>query len=278
MRKVLKKVIPLILIAFLSVHGSFGQDIYSVQATKKYAAFLYVKGDFKQASREYERLLYIDSTQKKQYKTALLKCYYNLQDVNALKSLSFTPYDSLTSQFVFLLRMRQKEFDLAQNLLENEDYTYSNEAETFNSGILNLYGLEFEQSQEKLSRNFYNNAMSVTSAKLQPVITNLINFKEKKPAIAALLSTAVPSLGRVYTNDYADAALNFLLISVTAFQAYRGFSNKDIGEWQGWVYGSLSASFYLGNIFGSYKAAKRYNNNFYNGELDKADTYIFSNY
>ena len=52
-----------------------------------------------------------------------------------------------------------------------------------------------------------------------------------------------------------------LFVAANAWQAYRGFNEHGIKSTYGWTFASLSASFYIGNIFGAVKAAKRYNKN-----------------
>lgn len=44
-----------------------------------------------------------------------------------------------------------------------------------------------------------------------------------------------------------------------AYQSYRGFSDKGSKSVIGWVYGGLTSVLYLGNLYGSGKAVKNYN-------------------
>jgi hypothetical protein len=46
---------------------------------------------------------------------------------------------------------------------------------------------------------------------------------------------------------------------VNIWQAYRGFSKSGKNSVYGWVFASLATGFYIGNIFGSHKSAKKYN-------------------
>jgi hypothetical protein len=68
-------------------------------------------------------------------------------------------------------------------------------------------------------------------------------------------------MGKVYSGRWKDGLVSLLFVGATGFQAYRGFSQKGSESIYGWIMGSLSVGFYIGNIFGSVKAAKIYNTN-----------------
>lgn len=84
----------------------------------------------------------------------------------------------------------------------------------------------------------------------------------KHPGIAAMGSALIPGLGKVYTRDYKDAAMSFLYISLSAYQVYRGLEKKN-GQWAPYsiIFAGIGSVFYLGNIYGSYKSALRFNAN-----------------
>jgi hypothetical protein len=77
--------------------------------------------------------------------------------------------------------------------------------------------------------------------------------------LAMAMSTIVPGTGRFYTGDWKDAIISMITIGVTGYQAYRGFTIKGTKSAYGWVYGTIATGFYLGNIYGSFSSAKRYN-------------------
>jgi hypothetical protein len=83
--------------------------------------------------------------------------------------------------------------------------------------------------------------------------------KFKSPFIAAGFSAIIPGTGKFYTKNWADGIFSMLFVAGNAWQSYRGFKEHGIKSAYGWAFGTLSASFYIGNIFGSAKAARRYN-------------------
>jgi hypothetical protein len=86
-------------------------------------------------------------------------------------------------------------------------------------------------------------------------------IKFKSPFIAAGFSAIIPGTGKFYTKNWSDGIFSMLFVAGNAWQAYRGFNEHGVRSAYGWAFAGLSASFYIGNIFGSAKAAKRYNKN-----------------
>lgn len=81
----------------------------------------------------------------------------------------------------------------------------------------------------------------------------------KSPLIAGALSTFIPGAGKVYAGKWKDGLVSLLFVGANAYTAYRGFSSTGIRSPYGWLFGGLSAGFYIGNIYGSQKAARIYN-------------------
>jgi hypothetical protein len=85
------------------------------------------------------------------------------------------------------------------------------------------------------------------------------NLNYKKPGLAALMSTIIPGSGKVYTKNWKDGLISFMLVGLNSWQAYRGFNKYGQSSVYGWVFAGLAGGFYIGNIFGSHKSAKKYN-------------------
>ncbi|PID91959.1 MAG: hypothetical protein CSA96_05740 [Bacteroidetes bacterium] len=100
----------------------------------------------------------------------------------------------------------------------------------------------------------------------------------KSPALAMALSALVPGSGRAYSKRWADAAISFVLISTSAFASYRAFHKKGIKSVNGWLFGGISFSFYVSNIYGSYKAAKHYNSSIYKDYQQHAESILHRAY
>lgn len=121
----------------------------------------------------------------------------------------------------------------------------------------------FETAPQEIRSRFpaYNN-----------LLTNSANLKYKKPVLAAALSSLLPGGGKIYTRNFKDAILSFVIVGATTFQAYRGFEKNGIKSVYGWVFGTFAFGFYSGNIYGSFKAAKTYNSNMDNHIFQQAES------
>ena len=113
-----------------------------------------------------------------------------------------------------------------------------------------------------------------------PVIENLSimyrTTKTKSPVKAGIFSAVIPGSGRVYTQDYTNGLLSLLFIGGSAWQSASRFKQNGITSVTGWIYGGIAFGFYLGNIYGSVKSAKKYNNKKYQILDEKTKNYILN--
>jgi hypothetical protein len=85
------------------------------------------------------------------------------------------------------------------------------------------------------------------------------NRKQKSPALAATFSALLPGSGKVYAGAWKDGLVNALFVGANAYTTYRGFRNQGLNSPYVWIFGGLTTGFYLGNIYGAHKQAKKYN-------------------
>lgn len=90
----------------------------------------------------------------------------------------------------------------------------------------------------------------------------------KRPFISAFLSI-VPGLGKIYCERYADGIYSFLINLMLGYAAYNADKNNKKTRFI--VLGSISSVFYLGNIYGSYLAAKVVNRDNINNFIEKIE-------
>ncbi len=274
-----KSVLIYILIVVLnSPQATRAQNLFGIENSEKYAEFLLTKKNYENGASEYERLLFLDSSKSDIYKDQLVLCYHYLNNLPAIYSLGIKQFTNRNSNLIFKSFLKNRDYISASLLLDSSSYTFSHDEKKINKHMIYLFTKDFKNASQIINSNFSEATIKKHKNVLQPISDDLIGFKPKSPVLAAGMSTILPGAGRLYTKDYADAAINFVFIAVTAIQAYRGFTNPNIGEWQGWVYGSLSASFYLANIFGSGKAANRFNKKYYDEKVSEASTYYFNYY
>lgn len=264
---------------FLSIPAAYGQNLFDEENTRKYAEYLYQRGKFALAIPEYERLIYFNPDSEV-YQAQLLESYFNIEAYDKIAQTIPVWYpDSIRypiSLYLLKTTLKTGTYQEAYNILDNET-RYQFPSEQVPVLRMVTYGLA---SDWKKAAGLCNNTPPIDQeadfARYCQIVTSAAEFKPKNKLLAAGLSTLVPGLGKVYTRDYIDAAVNFLFIGVTAFQAYRGFSNDNINDLQGWIYGGVALSFYLGNIYGSWRAADQYNYRFYEDKRQELDRSFFS--
>lgn len=91
-----------------------------------------------------------------------------------------------------------------------------------------------------------------------PLLREYENLPEKSELLAGILSAILPGSGYVYAGRYGDGLTAFLLNGLFIAGAVTAVHN----EWYpaAGLAGGVGLPFYLGNIYGSANAAKRWNN------------------
>lgn len=91
----------------------------------------------------------------------------------------------------------------------------------------------------------------------EDIIRKYLSSKRKKPIIAGGLSALVPGAGFLYSGHGQTALSALILNGLLAYATYSTVQAENYG--MALLTGIFSLSFYLGNISGSAKSAKRYN-------------------
>ena len=94
---------------------------------------------------------------------------------------------------------------------------------------------------------------------LRDIVNSNTSTRKKSKWLAAGMSAVVPGSGKVYAGKWKDGLVSLLFVSANAFSSYRGFEAKGINSFYGWFFGSVGLGFYIGNVYGSYKSAKKAN-------------------
>ncbi len=237
-----------------------GQNLYDKDHSLLFAKFLYQSREFKLAAVEYERLVFMDSTDllSQEY---LIKSYRKqdnytkgLKRANQLFPNNAQAPASIAREKALMLLFQREMSGLYELIAESN--MIDNDKLLFSIGG-NLLSSNYSQASE-LSR-VIDQASGRDLMAIRYLSEEALRLKYKSPVTSTLLSAFVPGLGKAYTGNWKDALFSFLFTSVSAYQAYRGFNQKGISSWYGWGYAALGSGFYLGNLYGSYKAANKYN-------------------
>ena len=238
----------------------YGQDLFSIENSAKYADYLYRTANFKTASLEYERLIFLDSTNSK-YHYRLVTCYRRTTRFQmAIDYIKHIYCDSakLPEQFAIellnssILNKNPDSIFGCFGKIELKDCHLN----AFYNGLRNIYSENFIGAEKSLMTC---STPSASNQQLYNALLDFKNYKDKSPFLAFSMSAIIPGSGKIYTGYWKDGLIAFSFVTLTAWQSYKGFSKKGSRSVYGWLYGTASLSFYIGNLFGSGKSAHMHN-------------------
>jgi len=250
-----------VFLAFVLSSGhSFAQNLYDLNHSHEFATYLYKSNQYELAAIEFERLLFL-KPQNDTFKISLIKSYALNKDytiaINRLNGFAANPTElpeNLSDLYAFNL-LADRQFKTAIEYL-NQNRTLTFERVMFYRSFSNLF-----------QKKYANVLLDLDTIK--PLPESLITLKafaetgnalpHKSPFLAGAFSTIIPGSGKFCTGDWKDGIISLVMVSAIAYQAYRGFDRTGVSSVYGWIYGTIAAGFYLGNIYGSVKSAQRYN-------------------
>ncbi|MCG9126685.1 tetratricopeptide repeat protein [Candidatus Poribacteria bacterium] len=248
-------------------------DYYSPENVLKFANYLYEQGDYLRAVNEYQRYLFHKPEHSDQIRYRIALCYrlggnpkqaiqiFNTflekSEDNQLISNSYyqigasyffmEDYERTTSYFTSTLqhirdnRLRAESQQLlGLSLLKQRKWL---EAENSFNGLLNSNIADVGR-KAKIYREF-----ALGGSQLP----------KRSPVLAGLFSTILPGTGRLYTGRIGDALNSIVIIGISGWQAYDGFTRDGYSSVKGWTLGTICGIFYVGNIYGSVISARVFN-------------------
>lgn len=249
-------VIPF-LISFADITA---QNLYDSTYSKQFADYLIRTRQYPLAIIELERLVFLQPLNDT-LKTKLVRSYsLNKSHQQALVRIrSFSPdplqLDSGLSSYYAYNLLADKQFLPASAFITSTP-AFSSERRLYYTAWNSLLQSDFKTASAILSAPAANTPALIP---LRQMADDGLNVKRKSPAIATLMSVVIPGSGKFYAGEKKDAVVSFLTVGLMAFQAYRGFSKNGVKSTYGWIFGGLGGAFYIGNLYGSNHAAKRYN-------------------
>jgi tetratricopeptide (TPR) repeat protein len=263
-------------------------DYYSPENILKFADYLYQQGDYERSAKEYERYMLSSSheSDKALYRVGL--CYRHSEDLNEaisafqkiindypnedrkseiLSDLKFSANYQISYSY-FISGKYKESLNHASNLLK-DDLTIKQQRKLEIILFLNYLKQRQWQLAKRLSdislhESSQDQAINRILADLQRLSLDGINRKHKSRFLAGLMSAIVPGTGKVYCEQYGNGFFSFITVSSTGFLAYKGFEESGMRSVKGWIFGSLFAIFYAGNIYGSGISALAYNDHIEN--------------
>jgi hypothetical protein len=262
----------LLTILFLPTKGQ-GDPLKDIQRQIAFADYLFNTQQYEFAAEEYLKLVFLYPENAVLKKRALesLRMEEDLESGLHFSRVFFNPEEASTLTFYNEIVKIQllSESPVHSNYLLLDSTQYS--LRYHESQLLDLMlGLNWEKVNQQ--------ANTIKESELFMFTQNTPENEYLSPFLAASFSAIIPGSGKVYARRWKDGIMSFLFVGLTAFQSYRGFDKNGSESVYGWIMGGLSASFYLGNIYGSFKAAKVYNTKLNVQYKDRVVNYYINHY
>lgn len=259
--KNLKILIIIFLFSPVQVSFLFSQNLFDSLNTLKYADYLHSSGAYAEAIEEYERYVFLFNASDNEH-LKLVRSYRLSGDPGKAYTRMLRIWDtpSLASQRVSLEYYGLKVItDRKENFLDDIALNdrLSEQDRAFLASTYLLLDLQFDQAREILKET--DRTSMVALDELLNITEEVSDFKFKSPVVSGLLSAVMPGAGKFYTGSAGDGLIAMAMVGSMAWQSYRGFDKNGIESVYGWIFASVGAGFYIGNIWGSVKAANKYN-------------------
>ncbi len=251
-----------VILITINLNYCCSQNLYNPVNSEKYAEYLTSSKQFALAAEEYERLIFFNDNNIA-FKYKLINSYRLAGELRTGTDRLYSFYGdsiysiprSLAKEYM-KLELLQDSLSIADKFLHQNNTLSSDEKLIFQCCQSLLSG-KYPEAKLYMNRYADNNLNMATS--IFKLTESAQKTKFKSPLLAAGLSAIVPGTGKFYTKNWNDGIFSFLFVASNVWQAYRGFSEHGSKSAYGWTFAGLSASFYIGNIFGAVKAARRYN-------------------
>jgi hypothetical protein len=248
-----------LVVALYAALPASSQNLYDTEHSRSFSEYLMQSGQYRLASVELERLCFMDP-ENDSIRIQLIQSYLLQND-----------YPKSIQRMQQMRNERPQALSwldptLSWALLRNANYTaydqFQSQQSTLSTQARNYYQAWSLLLQHKTQESIMltkNWTVQGREAELMALQQRALQIRRKSPFVAAGLSALLPGSGKWYAGEPKDAAIGFVTIGIMAFQAYRGFKKDGASSVYGWISASLGAGFYFGNIYGSARSARRYN-------------------
>lgn len=230
-------------------------DIYSLENSRRFAHFLYQKGEYREAAAEFERVVFLapeDSVSKffliASYRKSAHSPSTGLLRYKEIYGQEGQVYPALRKEVALLHAEEGNYIGMQRYLMSFPDVTASDSVLLISSL---LYQSKYAEALNYVSGNPHGELYALVQR------SNALPYKS--PELAVAMSAIIPGTGKIYAGHWKDGLFSLLFTGMSAWQSYRAFHQDGVKSVYGWFYGGVSLGFYLGNLYGSYKAVSKYN-------------------
>jgi hypothetical protein len=251
------------------------QNLYDEKHSMDFARHLYQSAQYESAINEFERVLFLNE-HNDTAKHYLISSY--------IRSAQFTKGITASERWFKEAIYTNKTASLLHSKLligQQGDRLQEFSLRVVNDTLKSLMQMQyaFMQAQWTNVQVFHAQGISLCAGLFEP-FTNVVNqtnqVKKRSGFVAGTMSAIVPGSGKVYTGNWKDGVISLIMISATTFQAYRGYNRNGFESPKFWIFGGLTMGFYTGNIYGSAKAAQKFNRKQQDALIKKSKQIYFS--
>jgi hypothetical protein len=256
MRKMIWRVCIWVICCLSALHnfgqGSTTDSLYTERSVLRFCQYLMANKEYKMASEEYKRLYFLVPGNRSYFKS-WIQAQRLAGDFEGLsKSIDIdTELDSQLAMEYIMGAIRADKMLIAQTAL--------NQTKVSADPKTHDIAMELQQGMSLLMSRRPQHIILPIESRLISYKSDYTSLRRKNPFVAGLMSTAIPSAGRMYAGDYKNGLISLLFVATMGYQSYRRFEDRGINSVGGWIYGGIAAGFYVANIYGSVRAAQNYN-------------------
>jgi TM2 domain-containing membrane protein YozV len=248
------------LIYLLTINSLFAQNLDNLLSDKNRIAFgnyLFCEHDYLRAIDEFDFVLKTQWDDSLQFKIAT--SYYRMMQFDRA-------YIEFKKIQVNSLLFKQSQYEQYRTLFMSNNYVLLQKVidnSTSKSEIpLELLHLKnssilLRDIQLPLKNGFISAFGKDDRTKISEFYDWKYDLPYKSPALATIMSAIIPGSGKIYAEEVGDGITAFLLTGLFTYLAVDKFQNNHNSS--GWLYSSIAAFFYAGNVYGSATAVQNYN-------------------
>lgn len=238
--------------------GSGEIDFFSPENRLSFGNYLYSEKDYLRALNEFKEFLKYENRDTVRFKFA--ECFLRIgrfrEAADNFKSLFYNSSLKDESRLAFL-----------ESLFRTNDLIYFRSTVKQESYITGKYLLEIDRLYfitHLMDNSILPDTNIFFSAFPDSNKNEIKKFYQRKkypdyknPVTAALLSSIIPGLGKIYIGEVSDGLTSLIATGVLTFLAVNNF--KQNHNFRGWLFTGLAAFSYAGNIYGSAASAQIFN-------------------
>ena len=267
--------------ALSSLSDNQFSNVNSDSTEDSFADFLFYQKEYYRAATEYMRLAFYstDSVKMADYLSRIGLCYYFGQDYDACVSLMeehrdiFRKYESLSAKMDLMLSKTYYHLKKYQKSISTIEWSnirlndpLYDEAQ-FNMGLAYARIFQWEKASNCFSRLNPESQRGLEIPRLSDSIRIGNNLPSRQPWLAGAFSAVIPGTGYIYAGRTQTGIISFIVNGLLIWSFRDALKHESYGLAS--AIGFFGTGWYFGNISGSVKAVREYNEMVRNDFIDK---------